>query len=491
MARYPGLVAVNPARTPEWWMQRLGRQLMDRQAHLRRMDRYYSGDHPLVYATSVFRQKFGNLFADLSDNWCDLVVDAVEERLDVQGFRFGESPDADEDAWEMWQYHQLDSQSQMLHTDALVYGTSYVSVGAKEAGEKWPCIAIEHPQSTIVACDPGHPQKRLAALKAWNDDGRRFATVYLPDATYRYESIGTAKEDDAWSYESFRPGDWQPRGDGAYTANPTGIVPVVEFKNEPRLLKPGVSEMAKVIPAQDAVNKLMADMLIASEFAAYAQRYAIGLEVDIDDNGEPVPPFPNAAIDRMLVAESPDVKFGQFEASNLANYVTAIETCVQHIASRTRTPPHYFYLSGQFPSGESLRAAETGLVAKARRKQRHFGEDWESVMRLAFAFDRDERADFVAAETIWKDPESRTESQHLDALTKAKTLGVPDRQLQEDTGWYTPAQIARFPEMRAEEALVAMERAQMFGPIQQPPGAQPGQPPQQNGQQPPPPAMEQ
>ncbi len=68
----------------------------------------------------------------------------------------------------------------------------------------------------------------------------------------------------------------------------------------------------------------------------------------------------------------------------IKSFVTGVEMLVQHIASQTKTPPHYFYLSGQFPSGESIKSAETGLVAKVLRKQRYFGEGWEEVVRLGF-----------------------------------------------------------------------------------------------------------
>jgi hypothetical protein len=66
---------------------------------------------------------------------------------------------------------------------------------------------------------------------------------------------------------------------------------------------------------------------------------------------------------------------------------------IQHVAAQTRTPPHYLLgQSGAFPSGESLKATETGLVAKVKRKQTTFGETWEEAMRLAFLLSRRHRA---------------------------------------------------------------------------------------------------
>lgn len=66
-----------------------------------------------------------------------------------------------------------------------------------------------------------------------------------------------------------------------------------------------------------------------------------------------------------------------------------------------------------------------------------------------------ELAGAQSMETIWRDPETRTESEHVDALSKKKDLDVPPPQLWEEAG-YTPEQIARFPAMRAQMQLEGM-----------------------------------
>jgi hypothetical protein len=232
----------------------------------------------------------------------------------------------------------------------------------------------------------------------------------------------------------------------------SGYVPVVPLTNRASLTSAyGASEFVSVIPQQDAVNKLLADMLVASEFIAFPQRYVTGMEIPEDDNGQTRAPF-QVAIDKLLIAEDPAAKFGTLSAGDLQNYVTGIETLVQHIASQTRTPPHYFHLSGNFPSGDAIKSAETGLVAKARRKMRFYGEAWEEVMRLCFKVLSDPRGDVTDGETIWGDPEYRSEAERADALIKRMSLGVPRQQLWEDAG-YSQTQIARFGAMEAQDAL--------------------------------------
>jgi hypothetical protein len=298
-------------------------------------------------------------------------------------------------------------------------------------------MRVQKPEEVVVAYDDD-PLVRAVAMKRWEAlDGRKLATLYYPDRVEKYEDRG---------------GDWVPRAvpDEPWPLpHDIGVVPVVPLVNDPDLDNVGTSELAQVLPLQDVLNKLFVDLMVASEYAAFRQRWATGLEIPVDpETGKPVEPF-KASVERVWSTAVPDARFGDFEQTDLSGVISAIETTIQHIASKTRTPPHYLLgQSGAFPSGESLKSTETGLVAKARRRLRDFGEAWEEVERLAFrvAGDRS-RGSYTEAETVWRDPESRTEAEHVDALTKLRSIGVPDEQLWEDAG-YTPTQIARFEELR-------------------------------------------
>ena len=426
-------------------VEALEKELTGRQVTLQRLQDYHDGKHRLAFTSQKFREAFGGMFASFADNWCQLVVDAVEERLNVEGFRYGTDPNADKDAWKIWQNNGLDADSQLAHSEALIKGDSYAIVWGDSEGQ--PKISIESPRDVIVAYEPGNRKNRIAALKRWKDDDGVHATLFTPNYVFKFE-----KEDVA-------NGKWEPDMDDGEVwplPNPLGIVPVVQLSNRASLTSQyGMSEFLNVIPQQDAVNKLLADMLVASEFIAFPQRYVTGLELQVDENtGRAIPPF-QVALDKLLVAEDPAAKFGSLSAGDLSNYVTGVEVLVQHIASQTRTPPHYFFLGGNFPSGDAIKSAETGLVAKARRKMRFFGEGWEEVMRLAFKVLGDPRGDITDAETIWADPEYRSEAELSDALIKRMAIGVPRQQLWEDAG-YSQTVISRFKAMEAADSLNAL-----------------------------------
>lgn len=240
--------------------------------------------------------------------------------------------------------------------------------------------------------------------------------------------------------------------------NPLGVVPVVELPNKPRMQKSASSEIHKVIPVQDAINKMVADMLVASEFQSFRQRWVTGMEIIRDpETKQAIAPFDPSVL-RLFQAEDTDAKFGEFGQLDLAPFTETIEMLVLHIASQTRTPPHYLQPHGKFSSGETIKSAEAGLVAKTKRKMRFFGEGWEELIRLALTAAGHAVGRDVTVETMWADPEIRAEGERTDAALKKKALNIPDRQLWEDLG-YTETQIARFKEMIDEQVA----RSSVFG----------------------------
>ncbi len=431
-------VTMSPVAWAEALLPKLEQQRIDTAVH----EVYYDGRQPvpLALTSEHYRGAFAKMLRQVQDNWMPLVVDAVEERLNVDGFRMPGEPSADNEALAIWQRNQLDAEAELAHTTALTTGRAALLVWAGDDGQ--PEVTVEHPSQVLVAYASGSARKRLAAIKAWKDEwtDEEWVNVYLPGGIHKLRR----KTNTAPLVER---ADMVP--------NPLGVVPIVEFRNRRKLLSSARSEIHDVESTQDQINLLVIDMLVAAEFGAFRQRWATGIDVPTDEaTGEPVPMF-KAAIERLWTTASEEARFGDFAATDLGGYLSAIENRIQSLAARTRTPPHYLLgSSGTFPSGESLKATETGLVAKIKRRQTHFGETWEEAMRLAFLVAGDEdRAQAWAMETIWRDAESRTEAEHIDAVLKLRSLQVPLEQLWMDAG-YTPTQISRFRQMLVDEAFI-------------------------------------
>lgn len=420
---------------PVEWVNWLYSKLLRKKQDYIKYQRYYEGEHQkLVFSKARYLNEYGYIFKQWSDNFSGLIIDSVNERLAIDGFRMTEeASDADKMAREIWQRNYMDSESNTANLEALINGVSYVIVWGDSDGE--PVISVESPLEVVVEYKPGSRRELLAGAKFYKDAwGREYGTLFLPDRVFKFDMNGLAAK---------AIGDGEP--------NPLGEVPIVPLMNRSRLVGEPVSDLQPVIPIQDAINKVTADALVASEYAAWPQRYVTGLEIQEDENGNPREPWnPGAA--KIIQAEAPDAKFGTFEAADLSNYVNLVDMLVQHLAAVTRIPFSYMLANkGSAPTGESNATAEAGLIAKSKDRMTHLGEGYERVMRLAFKVKGKHQDEMFSAEVIWRDPENRTEAQHMDALMKKKELGVPRDQLLSDAG-YTPAQIERFREMRIQDA---------------------------------------
>jgi hypothetical protein len=420
-----------PNLSLEQWRDTLLGALAGKQSQIRRCDAYYRGEHRMAFTTTQFREVFGHLFAAFSDNWCDLIVDASAERLRVEGFRFGPDADADDAAWEIWQRNGMDAEADMAHTDSIKLGCTYALVGPDDGGKA--TIQVEPADQAIVYVDPAQGRHRLAGLRYWTDEwGTEHTVLYLPTEL-------------AWWRREGPHGRWET--DVGSGRNELGVVPLIPLPNAPTLSnRQGRSDIERVMPLQDAVNKLCGDMIVASEFAAYPQRWATGIELPRHpETGEKMAPDYLGGANRVWGVEEDNARFGNFQVSDLGIYTRAIEMLIQHVAAQTRTPPHYLLgSSGSFPSGESLKATETGLVAKVRRKQLSFGEGWEEAIRLAFSIEgNNTRAGITEVETIWANPESRIVGETVDAAVKLTSIGVPRPAAWEYVG-ASPQQIARW-----------------------------------------------
>src|SRR5688572_9506300 len=92
---------VNPpleVGTPAWWLRRLIGKLVKSSNYFERHQRFYDGDQPLAFASDKWLQAYGSRF-NIPSNFMPLVVGAEQERLIVDGFRFGTTADSDKTVW--------------------------------------------------------------------------------------------------------------------------------------------------------------------------------------------------------------------------------------------------------------------------------------------------------------------------------------------------------------------------------------------------------
>ncbi len=258
-------------------LTRLGRKLDELRPTYDRLDAYYAGTQPgHHFMAPEVRASLGNRLPPLILNWPRLVVSAVEERLDVDGFRLSRDEPADRDLWRIWQASRMDEASQQAHLDALVYGCAFVVVWAGP-DPATPRITVESARQMTVERSP-LTGEITTALKRWNEDGYGHAVVYRADEITRWRTEQRIVEGSD-TYE-IPTGGWTRV---ETIPNPLGVVPVAALVNRPRLLKPnGETELSDIIPLTDAASKVMTDLLVTSEYCAAPRRWITGMDMPSD-----------------------------------------------------------------------------------------------------------------------------------------------------------------------------------------------------------------
>ncbi|MFG3660248.1 phage portal protein [Streptomyces sp. NPDC047706] len=447
---------------PLWWVDQLWKELAERRKYADTMRQYYSGDHPLPMIPDKARPGFQRLLKQSRSNYVGLVVDATAERLQIDGFRLGRKQRVgDAELWRIWQANSMDADSDLQLTEAVKVGRSFALVAPNPDDASTPLITAEDATQAIVAYESGSRRKRRAGLKTFFDDwtGDVWTTLFVDGLIFKYRAPEQQKG-------AMGPPKWEPRevaGEDWPARNPLDVVPLVEIPNRPDLLGEAHSEIEDVLDDQDRINKTLIDRMMAQEFSAFRQRWMTGYEVPIDDNGQPIEPF-KAAVDRLWVIEDENVTVGEFQATDLRPYLDSVESDVQHMAARTRTPAQYLLGKLSNVNGETLKATESGLVAKVRQRQRPLGEGMEEVARLALQAAGDSR-DLASLEVIWHNPEFRTEGELVDALVKMSTLGVPREALWERWG-ASQTEIAQWREQADQQAarILGGDLASLYGP---------------------------
>jgi hypothetical protein len=376
---------------------------------------YYDAEQPLTFSTSDFIAAYGSQFGEFRDNWMTVVVEAMEERLDIQRIRFrSEDGEIDEELtariWSILLQNELEELQMDTYNGALVESRSYLLVWPTDDGGAR--VDYQPAQNMLVSYHPDDDRVIDRAIKRWiTADGGQRLTLYTRDFLYKYKIPPTGNQDP----DDVVPRDtgWQPldtseSGDPAWPLpNPFGEVPIVEFSNRGHR-----SELRDVIPLQDALNKTLTDMMVAQEYQSQKIIYIVTSNEEPDGGWIAAPGTvwhiqPEVTFDGEVLP----VEVGAIDAGNPDGFIAATETFLQHIAAISRTPSHYFYLSskqggrGDAPSGEALRVAETGLLKKIQALQRLWGLRWIRVARLIAMTQNNFNEETTAlGETIWTHP---------------------------------------------------------------------------------------
>jgi hypothetical protein len=387
------------------------------------LNSYVEGGQPLRYSTRRLKEAFDKIDVRFEINWCSVVVDTTLDRLGLNGFDT-EDKAANDTLDEIFDKLHIDLEADKAHHAALSMTDAYIIVW--KDGDNIE-VYYNDPRMVHVFYDSAHPTVKSYAAKWFTrDDTKQQITLYYTDRIEQYISRGNKEINNEKDFELKETEE-----------NTFGVIPVFQLKTR--------GEIVKITSIQDAINKLFADMMVASEFGAFAQRYVISNSDPGNLKNAPNEIWWIPSGDGMGQGSS----VGQFTSTDLKNYLDAMATLASDIAIITRTPKHYLMNTGSNISGEALLAMESPLVKKAEKHKRRFNAAWQDVAQFILQLDGI-TVDATSIVPVWDRVESVQPKAEAETRQVSFNTGIPLITLLRREGW-TEQEIKMLEEDIAKE----------------------------------------
>ena len=372
--------------------------ITDKQHDWERREDYYRGKQDLPFAPEGVNAEYVALREQAIANWLALAMDTPIQRLRADGFRTGRKGDADERAWqEVWQPNKLDARQRVVYTQMFVHGRGLMSVWPNPANRKSPVIRPENGKRVHVEMDPADPFTSLWAVKTFSLTRGPQTPLWVPQPTPQGVDVAIVYDSDSWvRYEkpastsgnsALLPGEWTVTAGGTHDL---GEPPFVTFDFKPDADGVPQSGIEPLIPAQDAINTIRFNTLLAMQFSAFRQRVFVGYDPVIrdadgnptwrlapdgvtpllDPNGNKIPALSSPGrigVDRALVFPGAETKVFDLPESNLDNYVKVLGEFLTQFFAVGQIPPQYLLSRMANLSGDALASAESTLSSSGHR----------------------------------------------------------------------------------------------------------------------------
>lgn len=372
--------------------------------------------------------------------WPATVIDVLEERLDLLGWRGDSSGTLDA----LFTDGGIALEATLAHLDGLLFGTTFVAVDPHAAADGNPDLVTA--ESPLITSGIWSAQRRrlVGSLKILERD-KSAGTPLLLSWADDVETGLLRKVAGVWRWEDRRP-------------HTLGRTPVIQLVNRPRASRlGGRSELSLPVRSYtvQAVQTL-AGMGANRDFYAYPQRFAENAPKDffVDPvTNQPVPGWVTAMA-AMLAGDPPEpgqpsMKFGSFATNPPTPFLDQIRGLAIQLAGEAAIPPHYLGLLTDNPaSAEAIKNIESRLIKRTERRQTTFGWGWREVAQLVLAA---HGLPSTGISCRWRPADTPTVAAEADATVKLVQAGVlpPTSSVVLDRLRFTPEEQARIAADRA------------------------------------------
>lgn len=332
-------------------------------------DAYYNGDHVVNIPPKVkaaLESELGTV-----DNYCRVVVDSVAEYIcsgDIGiEVRHDGTNQAEADKAERLLYDVYESNG-LLFEEML----KIITIMSKK-GDVFLKLYIDNGQIKIrilrpEICFPRYRsddyKEMLYCAIQWFDedemsDGKRWkAQVFYPDIVEYYELL-----DDTGAniyFQHSQKSEWKLVD---VQENVLGFIPIIHIKNTLDDLEFGVSDLQVMIDLQDALNKIITDMLLTMDNQAFQRIVIFGSQTP---KGHKINMEPGSIIE----VPNENGSLQVINSADIAPFIQAMDKIVDQICTVTSIPKAAFAKSdGGAISGYALRLYYYPLERKCKRKE--------------------------------------------------------------------------------------------------------------------------
>lgn len=418
---------------------------------------YYDGEHYYRFASPKFLRRYRWVLQQSRENLCPAVVDSIASKLVIQSWEGGSEDDpavaqmsalADEVG--------LDSIIDQVHTEAPKCGDAYVLVWPDGDNILRPWVKLASESACLP--DPRRPGKLIWYAQIWvAEDGAGRVNVYFDNRLERYVTASKVRQSDLAETLATEIVSWPDKADGFLPfdgdeepdtiSHDFGRVPAVWFPFRARQAgRHGHSILTDVVPLQDALNKSLADVIVNSEAYAMPLRALMNWKPKkkLDPNtGKAVETKLEFDPTRQaLLGIEGNGPLTQLPEADVTKLIALHDAFANKIARVIGLPAFYVsQITGEPPSGASLRVLSTRLTATSRKDQRVLGPRWSDVADLLGCPD---------IRPVWLDPAPTDETEQLENALTRKDLGYDQETILKKLG-EDPEDIQRILENKADQ----------------------------------------
>lgn len=325
---------------------------------------------------------------------------------------------------EIYANNELDVEAPLAQLDALIAGTTFVTVGVGGDGEPDILVTAESPSDCTAIWDYRRRMEVAALSRTVGPSGLvEMETLYLPGKTIELERGREGRMVVVRRHNTGRD-----------------RIPVARLVNRARTSrKGGRSELTGAVRyLTDAAVRTLLGMEVNREFYTTPQRWLMGADMSVftDEDGNKVSAW-EAVAGHMLSMPRPHdeetgeygdlPQVGQFTAAPPEPYIAQVRAYSMLLAAEVGIPASYLgYATDNPASADAIRAGETRLIQRSLRRQRGFTQGWRRVAYNALLW-RDGKVDLdklAKIEPNWANPATPTPQAAADEATKLIGSGV-------------------------------------------------------------------